>query len=318
MPNGPGKSHRKGMSLFEIMDMFPNEEVAEEWFEEVRWGIERKPDHCPKCGCCGKIKRYENRKSSPFYCKACKSYFSVRTDTVMSHSAIPLRKWAIATYLWTTSLKSVSSMKLHRDLQISQKSAWFMAHRLREAWGEGNRCGKKGPVEVDETYIGGREANKHGNRKLKAGRGAVGKAIVAGARDRKSNTVSAKVVEDTRRDTLHGFVADNTESDTQVYTDDHSSYKGMDNPHGVVKHSVSEYVRDQAHTNGIESFWALLKRGYHGTFHHFSEKHLQRYVNEFACRHNLRPLDTYDMMEHSAAMMTGKRLTYRELTIGRE
>ena len=311
--NAPGKHYREGISLIGLFERFPNDATAEEWFEEQRWGEAGKPGHCPMCGGTDKLGPVAARKPLPYWCGECRRHFSVRTGTVMHRSKIGLQKWAIAIYLWSTSLKGVSSMRLHRDLNITQKSAYFMAQRLREAWSD-SPGGMLGPVEVDETFVGGKEKNKHAHKKIRAGRGTVGKMIVIGAKDRETNQVSAAVVEGTDAKTLQGFVSDHAAEGATVYTDDHTGYQGMPFEHETVKHSVSEYVRDQAHTNGIESFWATLKRGYHGTFHHISPKHLHRYVNEFATRHNMRPKDTDAMMAETVARMVGKRLMYRDLT----
>ena len=316
----PGKSHRKGWSITQLIDRFPNDSAAEAWFEEQRWGRAGKPGHCPICGCSDKIRPVPSGRPLPYWCGSCRRNFSVKTGTVMHRSRIGLRDWAIASYLWATSLKGVSSMKLHRDLGITQKSAYFMAQRLREAW-SGPECGKTGPVEVDESWFGGKRGNMSNAKRKKireAGlkQGPSGKTAVIGAKDRETNTITAQVIQSTDGTTLRGFAEGASSPDAQVYTDDAKAYVGMNRKHESVNHSVSQYVSKMAHTNGIESFWALLKRGYHGTFHHISEKHLHRYVNEFATRHNLRPRDTEEIMAETVARMTGKRLTYRELTKG--
>ena len=149
----PGKAHREGISLMELTDMFPNEASAIAWFEGVRWTDGR---HCGHCGSV-ETKEVPNAKPMPYWCKDCRSYFSVRTGTAIEKSRLPLRKWVFAIYLNVTSLKSVSSMKLHRDLKVTQKTAWFMQHRLREVWTGKSEGRFVGPVEVDETFIGGKE-----------------------------------------------------------------------------------------------------------------------------------------------------------------
>jgi len=229
----------------------------------------------------------------------------------MAKSHVPLRKWLMAIYLDVTSLKGVSSMKLHRDLGVTQKTAWFIQHRIREAFSDLNPDGEMpftGEVEVDETFVGGRAKTRFGT-----GGGKLNKAIVMGAKERGSKRVRARVVPTTKKQVAHQFVRETMDPDSVLLTDQNPSYQGAVGDHHAVNHSAYEYVRGMAHTNGIESFWATLKRAYKGTFHKLSHKHMSRYVNEFAGRHNVRDRDTLDQMAALTAAMVGKRIEYQAL-----
>lgn len=307
----PGKSHREGLTIVRLFRLFPDDEAAEKWFEKQRWGDER---CCPDCGSTNTAV-VKSRKPMPYRCRDCRRHFSVRKGTAMQSSKLGYQTWLTGFYMMSTSLKGVSSMKLHRELGITQKTSWYMEQRIREGF-FGDVRDMAGPVEVDETYRGGKRRNMS-NRKRKelasTGRGSVGKATVVGAKDRDTKQVAAKVVEDTKANTLQGFIHERTRPGAKVYTDDSSSYFSLEN-HESVKHSAMEFVRGGVHTNGVESLWSMLKRGDVGTYHKMSPKHLDRYVREFAGRQNVREMDTLAQMGVLARGMDGKVLHYRDLT----
>jgi len=297
------------ISAYEIMKKFPDEDTARIYLEEKRWHGQ------PICPYCGKEKIQKRYLKGYYRCLACQKDFTVRTDTIFAKSHIPLDKWLYAIYQVVTARKGISSMQLSKEIGITQKSAWFMLQRIREACKDDNNDFLKGIVEADETYIGGKEANKHDIHKSYSGRGPSGKTPVLGIRER-GGKVKAKVLKDTTAKTIQTELNSSIARDTILCTDDHRSYLGNKYTHFVVNHSAKQYVDGMAHTNGIESVWALLKRGFYGIYHSFSNKHLQRYVNEFMYRLNEGncKIPTMDRIDALLSKAFGKRITYANLT----
>lgn len=300
------------ISTFQLFQMFPDAESARTYLEGRLW------PQGPRCPVCGLGERITARKGGFYRCNQCKEDFTVRTGTIFERSHIPLHKWVYAMYLLVTARKGISSMQLAKEIGVTQKSAWFMLHRLREA------CGKdltklQGLIEIDETYVGGIEANKHEHKKLKAGRGTVGKTPVLGMRERgKGGRTKAVKLANTDAQTIQDVIVQNVEVGSILHTDEHGAYRDMGGlffSHESINHSQGEFVRDGVTTNSIESVFAVLKRGLIGVYHHASAKHLGRYVDEFAfrlnegnvARHTLQRLDSF------VSGVAGKRLTYKAL-----
>ena len=309
------KKKTQKVSFYKFFQKFPDEEAAREFFEKQIWG--RTGRYCPHCGSI-RTTEVKNAKPMPYRCKDCRKHFSVRTNTVLAESRIPLHKWLLAIFLLTTNLKGVSSCKLARDLDVTQKTAWFLAHRIRKANEDQLKARLHSPVEADETYIGGKSRNMHAHKRPgSAGMGIVAKTPVVAVKSRITKKVKARVTKPISSQTLQRLIMESVKKGSTVYTDQHQGYVGLkhkDYDHHSVNHGVGEYVRGQAHTNGVESFWSMLKRGYVGVYHKMSEKHLQRYINSAVTTHNRRQEPTMRTLSATVKSMLGKRLTYEELT----
>ena len=299
-------------NILGLLKAFPDEAACAKHLEERRWpnGIT-----CPLCQSSRKIHRLT--RPGIYKCADCGKQFSVRKGTIYEESRLPLQKWFVAAFLMTTSRKGISSYQLAREIGVTQKTAWFVLGRLREAAAQASAAAGTlpGPVEADESYFGGKNKNRHDSKKTKSGRGPVDKMAVAGVRSRETGHVSARKIERADTGTLADFLTDRVAYDETLYTDEARAYKPLRAiyHHESVNHSAGEYVRGKVHTNGVESFWALLKRGYVGVFHDFTWKHLDRYLAEFSHRWNMLDLSSGQRVDAILTAGVGVRLTYKTL-----
>jgi transposase-like protein len=298
-------------SLPKLLDYFKDNTTCIEFLEQQRWG---KTPICPFCR-----SKQIYRTNRGFKCKECTKKFSVTVGTIFENSKIKLTTWFAALYLCTANKKGVSSLQLHRDLGVTQKTAWFMEHRIREMLRAKHSPLLKGTVQADETFMGGKNKNRHADKKVEGsqGRSVKDKTPILGlANDGK---VNLEVVPNTQAETLKPIIIHLVKKGSVVVTDEWGGYSGLDKnyDHKVIKHNEGEYKKDSYHTNSIEGFWALLKRGIFGIYHYASPQHLTRYCDEFSYRYNTRDIDDSDRFMVSLTRVNG-RLTYKQLTKKRE
>ncbi len=302
----------KNISVFDFLKQFPNEDTCEKHIVAARWprGI-----FCPYCN---NHRIYRLEKQKRFKCGNCRKQFTVRTGSVLAESKVPLQKWLMTTWIMTSHTKGISSMQLAKTLGVTQKTAWFLAHRVREAFSEGSGSLFTGVVEADETYVGGKNKNRHKDKKIEGtqGRSTKDKTPIVGIKQR-DGRIKAMPVNDTTSKTICNIINKTVAKGATICTDEYNSYNGLATQnynHLRVNHSAGEYVNGLASTNHLESFWSLFKRGFVGVYHQMSPAHLSRYVDEFSFRHNLTKLTCAEIINRVFFNTNAKRLTYKALT----
>lgn len=294
-------------SLPKLLDHFKDNATCIAFLEQQRWGKN------PICPHCGSKEVYKTNRG--FKCKKCTKKFTVTVGTVFENSKIKLNIWFAAIYLCTAHKKGISSLQLHRDLGVTQKTAWFMLHRIREMLRKKQSTLLQGTIQADETFVGGKNKNRHADKKIEGsqGRSVKDKTPVLGLVN--NGTVNTEVIPDTKAKTLKPIIENMVEKGAIVVTDDWDSYNGLsiDYNHQIIKHKEGKYMNGEFHTNSIEGFWSLLKRGIFGIYHYASPQHLKRYCDEFSYRYNTRKIDDSDRFMASLTKING-RLTYNQLT----
>jgi len=294
-------------SILQLLKAFPDEQSCIDHLEQLRWGSDVVSPFDP-------TSKVYNCKGNKYKCKNTGKYFNIKTNTIFDNTKMPLQKWFLAIWLVTSHKKGISSLQLGRDLDITQKSAWVMLQRIRNCFGLNNDDQMDGEIEADETYVGGKDKNRHADKKVKGNRDD--KAPVLGMVQRDGKLKAVKVP-NTTTETLSTEIINVVKEGATLYTDEYSSYKALKRiyDHQFVKHSSKQYVNGRIHTNTIEGFWSLLKRGIFGIYHFTSKKHLQMYVDEFVFRYNTRK-GTENERFNLLLSNIENRITYKELING--
>lgn len=294
-------------NLTDLFNYFQNEEICKEYLANQRWNGK------PVCPHCGSENVYTTNRGYKCANKECHKKFSVTVGTIIENSKVPLRTWFAAIYLFTSSKKGVSSLQLSRQLGLTQKTAWFVLHRIREMLKDKAPVMLKDEIQIDETYVGGKEKNKHKSKKLNPKAGVEGKIPVLGLID-KHGKVATYVLPAVTADIVTPLMVETVDSNVTIVTDAHKAYRLLKNDftHIVVKHKEGEYKNGRFHTNSIENYWSILKRGIYGVYHQVSPKHLHRYCNEFSGRFNSRDIADNARFELTVQNSEG-RLKYQQL-----